>query len=456
MKRLSVGAVVAFLFLGGTGGCDLISPPPSLEIDAPASLRQGEVTALEVRRDGAPVSAVSWTVEPAGGGEVIGDRFVAYNPGEVRLTARSEELEETVEITVQARGAAAITFTEVGRGQVSERFTSDLWIHGGFGYTGTWGIRAAEPTENQGDMLKVWSLADPQQPQLVDEVVVDAFTINDVKVSADGALGVITHEHSADGLNGITLLDLSQPGSPTVLSRHTDGLTGGVHNVWIDQGHVYAASPHSGLVVVDISDPVQPTNVATFSIPGGFLHDVLVRDGLAFVSYWESGLVILDVGHGIRGGSPSNPVEVSRVATAGGQTHNAWYWPAGGYVFVGEEDFGTPGKLHVVDVSDLTDPREVATFLVPGSTPHNFWMDETREVLYAAWYAAGLRAIDVSGELLGRLERQGREVGATTYGGPAGGCPGGTGTCTWAPQLANGLLYLSDLNQGLIVFSYDD
>ena len=41
---------------------------------------------------------------------------------------------------------------------------------------------------------------------------------------------------------------------------------------------------------------------------------------------------------------------------------------------------------------------------------------------------------------------------ALQYDGPGGGCVSGTGTCNWAPQLHNGLIYLSDLNTGLWVF----
>jgi hypothetical protein len=144
-------------------------------------------------------------------------------------------------------------------------------------------------------------------------------------------------------------------------------------------------------------------------------------------------------------------VEISRIATAGGQTHNAWYWPAAGYVFVGEEDFDTPGLMHVVDVSDLFHPREVASYSVPGETPHNFWVDEERGILYAAWYSAGVRAVDVSGELLGALEQQEREIAVTRYGSDAG-CRSVDGTCAWAPQLHEGLLHVSDLNTGLWIF----
>ncbi len=103
--------------------------------------------------------------------------------------------------------------------------------------------------------------------------------------------------------------------------------------------------------------------------------------------------------------------------------------------------------MHVVDASDLANPVEVATFAVPGDTPHNFWLDEAAEVLYMTWYTNGLRAVDVSGELLGELEAQEREIASSLYDG-TGACVS-SGTCTWAPQLHNGLIFLSDMNSGL-------
>ena len=196
---------------------------------------------------------------------------------------------------------------------------------------------------------------------------------------------------------------------------------------------------------MNVADPADPAIVADFYGGSSSVHDVYVRDGLAFLSHWNAGLIILDVGNGVAGGSPANPVEVSRLATQGGQTHNAWYWPAGGYVFVGEES-GRPGVMHVVDVSDLSNPVEVATFGVSGDTPHNFWMDETAEVLYLSWYSNGIRALDVSGRLLGALDRQGREIAGFLYA-QAAGAP--FPSRNWAPQFHNGLLYLSDMNTGL-------
>jgi hypothetical protein len=284
--------------------------------------------------------------------------------------------------------------------------------------------------------------------------------VNDVKIRDDGRIAVMTHEISNDGLNGVTLLDMSDPFRPTAITRFTQGLESGIHNVWIEGDHVYLVvnGIGNGLRVLDIADPASPRMVASFYGGSSFLHDVYVRDGLAFLSHWDAGLIILDVGHGIAGGSPENPVEVGRVRTRGGRTHNAWYWPETGYVFVGEENFGEPGIMHVVDASDLTDPREVATFRVPGHTPHNFWLDEDRGILFLAWYGAGLRAVDVTGGLLGELERQGREISGFLYAEPApeAFCAGNDdATCAWAPQLHRGDVYVSDMNRGLLVLRPD-
>ena len=346
-------------------------------------------------------------------------------------------------------GVASVRFTIVGQGEVLDRITSDLWVHGNAAYTGTWGQRTTPAGTLVGNTLNTWDISMPGAPALVNSMMVDAGTINDVKVSEDGTLGVITHEGSAGGGNGITLLDLTDPLAPAPIVHFTTTLENGVHNAWIDGTHVYLAvngtNSQAGLRILNVADPADPAIVADFYGGSSSVHDVYVRDGLAFLSHWNAGLIILDVGNGVAGGSPANPVEVSRLATQGGQTHNAWYWPAGGYVFVGEES-GRPGVMHVGDVSDLSNPVEVATFGVSGDTPHNFWMDETAEVLYLSWYSNGIRALDVSGRLLGALDQQGREIAGFLYAQAAGAqFP----SMNWAPQFHNGLLYLSDMNTGL-------
>ena len=47
----------------------------------------------------------------------------------------------------------------------------------------------------------------------------------------------------------------------------------------------------------------------------------------------------------------------------------------------------------MVDVSDLENPVEVAFYHVAGAGTHNFWMDESAQVLFAAYYNGGVAAL---------------------------------------------------------------
>ena len=199
-----------------------------------------------------------------------------------------------------------------------------------------------------------------------------------------------------------------------------------------------------------------PVLIASVSIPANYgIHDTFIRDGLAFVCAWNTGVMIFDVGNGMSGGSPSNPQPVATAtyltAVLGGvQAHNAWwFWnPHTGdkkYLFVGQEGLpavigtSSAGDIHVLDVSDLTNPSEVAFFHLNGAGTHNFWMDEDAQILYAAYYNQGVVALDVSGTLSGDLST--RLIDSIR--------PGGIGnTYTWGVQLDHGSLYAIDMLSG--------
>jgi hypothetical protein len=102
-------------------------------------------------------------------------------------------------------------------------------------------------------------------------------------------------------------------------------------------------------------------------------------------------------------------VEPGRGQTANGENHSIWRFkdPTTGsakYAIVGEEGPGnigasSLGDIHVIDVSNMASPREVAFYTVPGAGTHNFSMDEQKGFMYAAYYNGGVRAIDVRGDL---------------------------------------------------------
>jgi hypothetical protein len=139
--------------------------------------------------------------------------------------------------------------------------------------------------------------------------------------------------------------------------------------------------------------------------------------------------------------------------TRGARAHNAWWFhnPNTGqrrYLFVGQEGPGqlgasSSGDIHVLDVSNLAAPVEVASYRMSGTAlpagTHNFWMDEAAEILYAAYYNGGVVALDVSGTLQGDLAS--RELARIH--------PGGDSTYVWGVQLHAGSVYATDMLSGL-------
>ncbi len=235
---------------------------------------------------------------------------------------------------------------------------------------------------------------------------------------------------------------------------HTLGAAVGSQTVSASLGATAASPVVFSTTAVSSAAAVRVAQVPV--LPNYGIHDTFVRDGLAFVCAWNTGLIIYDVGQGIRGGSPSSPVEVSRMvpgvgAVSGltGAIHNAWWFhnPVSGekrYVFLGQEGPGvigsaSRGEIYVVDVSDLVHPVQVASFGLAGAGTHNFWMDEAAQVLYAAYYNGGVVAIDVSGTLSGNLAS--RLIAQVKPGGP-------DSTYTWGVQVANGSVYASDMETG--------
>ena len=105
----------------------------------------------------------------------------------------------------------------------------------------------------------------------------------------------------------------------------------------------------------------------------------------------------------------------------------------------------TAGFLHFVDFTDLDNPVEVARYELPGDGSHNYWIDG--DVLYVAMYTGGVRVVDLSGDLMGDLYKQGREIGYILSGSENGYIP--NSTMSWGAQLYKGHVFYSDWNSGI-------
>ena len=408
--------------------------------------------------------SVRWAVTGDGAIVYPDGGFVAERPGSYIVTAASGNQSSSASIVVSPRNVAR-DLKVVSHALLPDVQAAEQWIFGNYAYVST-----------ISDRLFVYDISDSAKPKLTDTVKVDAHIINDISVTPDGKIGVLTREGASNRKNGIMFLDTSDPAHPKVISEYTETVTGGVHSGYIDGHYVYITDDATGsLRVIDFADVKHPKEVARWQVEnplvgnggiegGRYLHDVQVKDGLAYLAYWKDGLVILDVGNGIKGGSPEHPQFVSQYRF---NYHDLYGngWMAGAhavfryknYVFVGDEvvpeqfDINsknrilTRGVVHVVDVSDITHPRKVAEYAVPEAGSHNIWVLD--DVLYMGYYNGGGRVLDVSGELRGDLYRQGREIAHLWTGSPEGFRT--NQPLTWGAQPHNGLVFFNDINSGL-------
>lgn len=438
------------------------NPAREYVLEAPvATARTGDVVRFRVAAHDAGGASVgpllpAWSVAEAGAQiEADGEEgvFVAERPGHYTVTAYlgPQAVRRTVfEVTERAHDGELV---RVGHGLTVGHHAGDTWA-----FEGVDGRDYAIIGTFMHDWAKVFDITDPANPVLTDSIQLDARRINDVKIHPNNRLGILTREGASTRRNGIVLLDLNTPAHPTIIAEYTETVPGGVHNVWIDGANDLVYAVHNGtrdIRIIDIADPRNPAEVGRWSLPNEdrSLHDVIVQDGYAYLSYWDDGLIMLDVGAGTHGGSPREPAFVSQFKYPEGHTHTAWRY--GRYLFIGDEIFPSDwdasrpiearGYIHVVDYSNPDEPVQVARYEVPESGAHNFWVED--DILYVGYYQAGLRVVDVSGELRGDLYRQGREMGVFRTSSPDAITP--NWSMTWGAQIFKGNIITSDLNSGL-------
>jgi hypothetical protein len=451
---------------------------------ASPSARQGDVLRFKVVAKDAQGRAIEglsplWT---AAGGEGLVEQdgaFVGYHPGRYVVSASLGKRGADAVVTLAERDVRRPS-SVVARLPRTEFTTAEVWLHpnGNVAYLGAHG---------GGDRFWTIDISNPAKPVVVDSVVMNTRLVNDVMTTEDGKYLVATREGADNRKNGIVICSLEDPLHPKVISEFTDGVTSGVHSAYIFTQpkfgtHVYLTNDGTGaLEIIDINDPVHPKRVATWKTPrpdaGRYLHDVDGRDGLLYGSWWNDGLVILDIGNGIKGGSPSNPqfvsqfkydlndmykeVEVMSGPGHGRGTHTAWRHK--NYVFIADEVYRASdvkgakdasasrmyGTLQVVDVSDIMHPKSVAYYKPEYGGVHNVWV--AGETLYMGVYDGGFHVFDISGELRGNLREQGREISHVLTADSDGKVRNAAFTWGVVVNKKDGLAYVNDFNNGLWV-----
>jgi hypothetical protein len=412
-------------------------------------------------------------IAPAAPAQLDDGRFVADVPGVYTVIASAGGISAERSFRVVPRGVVQ-KIQVMAHGREARVFTTDFWV-----FEGVDGRDYAFTGSKMGDGITfVWDVTDPANIFKTDSIGVDARTTNDVKVSPDGRYAAISREGASNRRNGVVILDLKDPAHPVIASTYDEGLTGGVHNMFATNDHLFALSNGDKYVILDVGDLSAPKHVSEYDHPASRVHDVWVHDGIAYSAEWNSGVVVVDVGNGGWGGSIENPRFVTSFPLPTGSTHAVfpYFQQSTGrfYLFVGDERVqrnglawegsgpdhrvqydpatgvggyprATSGYIQVVDFTDPANPVMVARYEVGEYGTHNLWVEN--DILYQAYYEGGVRMVDVSGDLMGNLYTQGREIAVFKAHDPTGYIPNSPGA--WSVMPYKGRIFFSDINSGL-------
>ena len=277
----------------------------------------------------------------------------------------------------------------------------------------------------------VLDVTDPTDPGLVFQMKSPAGAHTHKVQLADGLL-LTNHEAFRGGVPdrvGMAIYDTSEPFAPVEVG-FWDSTGLGVHRIVYEGGqYAYVSARPDGFperiwVIVDVSDPENPVERARWWWPGMHeseqadwpegesrsVHHAMVDGDRAYVGFWDSGMVILDI-------SDLDDIGVLSHLQweVGGHTHTALPMPGRDIVVVTDEALsnnceGDPHMVRVVDISDEADPEVVSICPVPegdfcerglrfgAHCLHENRPDSYRsaEVVFATYFNGGLRVYDVS------------------------------------------------------------
>lgn len=207
-----------------------------------------------------------------------------------------------------------------------------------------------------GNALSVLDVSTPDDPQLASTWLTDDVEVKDVAVT--GTLAAL-----GGGVDGLHLIDISQPLTPTsIITGFNGGELGGrfkAEDVALSGDHAYATEGWDYLHVIDISNPLTPTTDKSYYEPfeeSTSLHDVAVTATTAYLASFE-GLAAVDVT------TPTAPISVGIAPEVEGEEVLVITGTTaeGSAVYLGGQDSG----LEIVGLAD--GPKRLSSYAMPGT-----------------------------------------------------------------------------------------
>lgn len=299
-------------------------------------------------------------------------------------------------------------------------------------------------------------VSDPEQPVYLGTLPTHTSSSiwRDIKVYNNHAF--IVSEASAHGMQVFDLTELRSVSNPPATfsnSAHYNGF-GSAHNIVINEASGFAYSVGSnmcagGLEMIDISNPLNPTDAGCFS-SDGYTHDAqcVIYNGPdtqhqgkeICVNSNEDTITIVDVT------TKSNPIQLSRQGyPTSAYVHQGWFDEEQRYFYQNDEldESGTNTRTIIWDLTDLDDPFIASEYF--GETTaidHNLYV--RGNLLYETNYTAGLRIIDVT-------DRENPQEVAFFDTYPSNNAATFNGTWSNYPYFASGNIIVSSIEAGLFI-----
>jgi len=263
----------------------------------------------------------------------------------------------------------------LGRGTVQ-----DLFVYDTHAYIAT-----------QQGYLSVVNIADPSDPIEIGSVIQGGYASLRSVVVADEYLYVVKRNH-------VTVLDVSTPSDPTVIAseRIDIGQNSFGNDIALNGTHAYIASD-GGMPVVDILSPVNPTMVGSWEDVSCSFRGIAVHGNHAYLagvgfSGVKSGVAVMDIS------SPAEPTIVSALVTPDDVSDIV---VEGSYAYIAESgdlhEWGDPedydGWLRIADLSTPTSPTLVGACDIEGTAKE---VAISGDYAFVAALSAGLRVVEIS------------------------------------------------------------
>jgi hypothetical protein len=193
--------------------------------------------------------------------------------------------------------------------------------------------------------LRVVDVADPASPRLAGAYDAwYAYSLALASAPAGQAMRQATHAYVAATNDGLRIVDVSNPISPTEVSHYA--MAGSPIDVVIAGQYAYMIESAPLLRVISLADPRQPVEVGSLRFNGDAL-DLAVAGAFAYVAGGNQGLWVLDVS------DPARPHQVGAYQPA--DSYVADVATAGSNAYLSVEK-ANKAELHILDIADPVNP----------------------------------------------------------------------------------------------------